>query len=122
MSITACHRSVKSSQIVVNNNCYTGKLVIKGICGQRVIEVIDYGKGQKGKLSVDTVWINPGKGEKFYNVFSVQNMCDFPSAIDQGDTFSFRIADAKVKDCMNCMAYIAVPDTGNTILAGCNND
>ena len=111
----ACHR-IHPSGAKSGENCYTGVLKIKGMCGQRVIAVLD----KNTSIETDSVWVNPGKGDTLQYVFSVSNVCDFPSTIKAGDTLKFYLSTAKEKECVVCMAYTPVPEVKNKIQVGCD--
>ncbi len=104
-----CHAGKKAS---TQTECYTGKLLVKGICSQRVISVED---GSTAGLSVNPAWVNPFSGDTLRNVFSVENICDFPPEIDSGVVFKFRISKKTPSDCITCKAYTPVPDEKNII-------
>jgi hypothetical protein len=98
--------------------CYSGKLMVKGICGQRVVTVLE--PLQEESLLIRKIWIHPDNGDTLVNVFSVDNTCDFPAAIDSGAVFRFKLGTANKNDCIQCMAYTPVPEEKNVIVV-CDN-
>jgi hypothetical protein len=97
------------------NSCFQGRLVKKGICGQRVIELVGAGTG----LAAARHWRDSLSGKDFENVFTVANPCDFPATVQQGDTFEFRLTRTPGGGCVQCYAYTPVPAEKNNILIGC---
>lgn len=111
MAFQFCH-SPKSAGLTADTKCVTGTLAIKGICGQRVISILD---GDTTGLQVNPMWVNPGGGDTLKNVFSVSNICDFPSTVNVGDTIKFQITAKEDKECITCKAYTPVPEEKNKI-------
>ncbi|MBV9987556.1 MAG: hypothetical protein JO301_07750 [Chitinophagaceae bacterium] len=96
--------------------CYQGRLVKKGTCGQRVVELL--GKDDT-RLELAKQWRDSLSGREYQNVFTVANSCDFPANIQQGETFSFRLTASTGASCVQCYAYTPVPTEKNNILIGC---
>lgn len=94
---------------------FIGKLVLKGICMNYVIQVNDDNfPSNLLEENWSTNWINnDGSDEfseiKYQNVFALKSICDFPETIEEGDTFSFVIDDDKENLCPVCLAYSPVP-------------
>ncbi|NCI45647.1 hypothetical protein [Sediminibacterium soli] len=96
--------------------CLTGKLVKRGICGQRVIQL----SGEvTGGMAVAQSWTDSLAHKSYQNVFTVSNPCSFPSEIKEGEEFSFTITTKPDTTCIQCMAYTPVPEQKNSILVGC---
>lgn len=118
--LTNCHppNGTKQANISPENadTCFKGKLVVSGLCKQRVIEVLSE---NTGNLSLNAAWTNPEDGKVYRNAFNVRNVCDFPGKVKTGDTISFKIIAAQKKECSVCLAYIPVPDSSNIIEVGC---
>ena len=55
------------------------------------------------------IWTDETTKTTYSNVFALQNPCNFPENIKQGDEFYFKIDTASSKPCMVCMAYYPVP-------------
>lgn len=86
----------------------TGKLVLKGICMNYVIEVVD---GNIDPDLIEETWINPSTNDSYNNVFALGSLCDFPESIEEGDVFQFSIVtDESPQSCAVCQAYSPVPE------------
>ena len=96
--------------------CFTGKLVKKGICGQRVVQLIGTAKGG---MSIAGSWTDSLAHKSYQDVFTVANPCSFPSEIQEGQEFNFTMTTRPDTPCIQCMAYTPVPEQKNSILAGC---
>lgn len=100
----------KSTQVADQENCVKGKLLIKGICMNYVIQVVD---GDLGAHEVVNVWKHPDTGVEYTNVFALDSKCSFPSSIEEGEEFNFKIIEKPAQDdCITCRAYSPVPSTG----------
>lgn len=87
---------------------YTGKLVLKGICMNYVIEVVS---GDIDQNLIEKNWANHSTDSSYKNVFALGSRCDFPENIDEGDTFQFSIqTDDSGQDCAICEAYSPTPE------------
>jgi hypothetical protein len=96
--------------------CFTGKLVKRGICGQRVVQLI----GQPdGGMAIAQNWTDSLSHKAYENVFTVGNSCNFPSTIKEGDEFTFTMTTQPDSDCAQCMAYTPVPEQKNSVIVGC---
>lgn len=97
--------------------CFTGKLVKRGICGQRVVQLI----GQpSGGLALAQNWTDSLSHKVYENVFAVGNPCSFPSAIKEGEEFTFTMTTNPDTECVQCMAYTPVPEQKNSVIVGCS--
>ena len=87
---------------------YTGKLLLKGVCMNYVIEVTD------GPIDPDLIaqsWVHEWSNVGYQNVFALGSICDFPAYIEEGQTFQFSIvAEDLTQDCAVCEAYTPVPN------------
>ena len=94
---------------------FIGKLVLKGICMNYVIQVNDHNFPRNMlEENWSTNWINNDGSDKFseieyQNVFALKSICDFPESIDEGDSFNFVIDNDKEILCPVCLAYSPVP-------------
>jgi hypothetical protein len=93
-------------------NVITGKLIIKGPCGQRVVSIIS---PITRNLKVQENWEDPVSGELYKNVFSVRNFCEL-SSLEEGDTFYFKYIKMKMSLCPACLLYRPIPDADATIV------
>lgn len=101
------------------NTCFQGKLVKRGICGQRVIQVLDQ---QVSGLELARNWTDSLAHRQYENVFTVANPCNFPADIKEGDTFSFTVVTAEDSPCVQCYAFTPVPAQQHRISTGCNRN
>jgi len=88
-------------------NTYKGKLVVKGICMNYVIQVLD---PNFDSSLIESNWINEFSDISYANVFALESICDFPEDIDEGDEFSFIIDNSKENNCAVCLAYSPTPN------------
>ena len=89
-----------------DTNFYTGKLVKVGICANFVVEVMD---DNFPKDLIETSWIDEFSGISYNNVFGIENFCEFPNSISEGETFRFRINNNQNLNCAQCLAYTPMP-------------
>lgn len=102
--VFTCNKSTIQAD---QSQCIKGKLLIKGICMNYVIQVVD---GDVGAHEVANVWKHPDTGIEYTNVFALDNKCNFPSTLKEGDEFHFKVpANPIENDCAVCMAYSPVP-------------
>ena len=103
-----CINFCSENQILSYNsaNLVRGKLVIKGICMNYVIEVLG---NNIDKNLIEKSWTNEFTKISYENVFGLGSICDFPDDIDEGDEFSFSILEEKDQICANCKAYSPTP-------------
>lgn len=91
---------------IIDSDVFIGKLVKKGICLNYVIEVNDPSFPQD---MIELNWKDEFSGKKYSNVFTVKNVCRFPSNISEEDSFEFIIENKKDLPCAVCEAYTPVP-------------
>lgn len=92
----------------INLNCLKGKLVLKGICKNYVIELVE---GKKDSSLIESKWINPLTSVEYKNVFALGSICTFPESITEGQEFYFSVLDKPdTSVCIQCKAYSPVPD------------
>lgn len=93
--------------------CLKGRLAVKGICMNYVIEVIE---GQVDSSQVEMLWKHPMTGKTYTQAFALRSICSFPESIKEGDEFYFSIpALPEDKMCAQCKAYSPVPKKGLSI-------
>ena len=98
----SCNKSNDTIQ-----NCFKGKLVLKGICMNYVIQITE---GDVDKALYESSWQNPSTKTTYQNVFGLGSICTFPSTINEGDEFYFSIPKSSiVQTCAQCMAYSPTP-------------
>lgn len=91
---------------IEDSDVFIGKLVKKGICLSYVIEVNDPSFPQD---MIELSWVDEFSGKNYANVFTVKNVCRFPSNIGEEDSFEFIIENKKDLPCAVCEAYTPVP-------------
>ena len=87
-------------------NLVKGKLAIKGICMNYVIEVLSNNVDQS---LIEKSWTNEFTEISYENVFGLGSICDFPENIGEGDEFNFSIIEENDQICANCKAYSPTP-------------
>jgi len=98
----SCNKSNDTIQ-----NRFKGKLVLKGLCMNYVIQIIE---GDVDKALYESSWQNPSTKTTYQNVFGLGSICTFPSTINEGDEFYFSIPKSSiVQTCAQCMAYSPTP-------------
>ena len=88
-----------------NSDIYSGRVAVKGPCGQIVVSIIS---PNAGKANVDS-WKDPVTKKQYKNAFTVQNFCTF-SKLSEGDIFRFKVVK-RLGSCNACLAYRPVPAT-----------
>ena len=83
-----------------------GRLEVAGMCMNYTIAVLE-GNLEPGR--VEPVWTDETTGIQYQQVFRLENPCDFPSSIKQGDVFYFTPVTASSPSCMVCLAYYPTP-------------
>ena len=105
---------ILATLVLSNSDCQSkkavekmrGRLEIAGICSNYTIRVLE---GDPGKDAVEANWTDETTGKQYDNVFRLENPCDFPATIKQGDEFYFVIDSSSRKPCTVCMAYYPTP-------------
>jgi hypothetical protein len=95
------------------SGCYKGRLEIKGICLNYTIKVLD---GNIDTSLVQSSWTDPHTGSTYQNVFALGSPCNFPSDIEAGDEFYFKIENSP-QNCAVCLAYYPTPQKSLSITA-----
>ncbi len=102
--ILSCSKKNSDSEL---ESSYKGKLVVKGICMNYVIQVLD---SDFDSSLIELNWINEFSDISYTNVFALGSVCDFPEDIDEGDEFNFIIDNSKDNNCAVCLAYSPTPN------------
>ncbi len=98
--------------------CFKGKLVLKGICMNYVIQIIE---GDIDKSLFESSWQNPVTNTSYQNVFGLESICNFPPTINEGNEFYFTILKNPItQTCAQCLAYSPIPSKKISIEI-CNN-
>lgn len=96
--------------------CFKGRLVKRGICGQRVVQLLS---APADAVVMAREWTDSLSGKKYENVFTVGNLCNFSASIAEGEVFDFSITTEQPANCVTCYAYTPVPREKNNIAVGC---
>lgn len=100
VSAANCNKKEKSS------NVFKGRLEIKAICMNYTVKLTE---GNIDTSKIVTNWTDETTKRSYSKVFALENPCNFPDSIKQGDEFYFMIDTANTKPCMVCLAYYPVP-------------
>ncbi|HEX6333506.1 MAG TPA: hypothetical protein VFZ78_04710 [Flavisolibacter sp.] len=89
----------------VQQGCFKGKLVKKGICMNYTISVVS---GNIDTSLVAETWQDPTTGVSYDKAFGLGSPCNFPD-MAEGAEFYFTIG-APDQECAVCMAFYPTPD------------
>lgn len=108
IAFTSCDKQVDIQQVVTDSTCYKGKLVLVGICGNAVVQVLD---DRMNPAFYESTWKDEYTGIVYRNVMGNANPCGFPGDLKEGQEFYFRIdpPNPLPSDCVTCMAYSPTP-------------
>ena len=102
--LLSCAKNNPDTELEIS---YKGKLVVKGICMNYVIQVLD---SDFDSSLIELNWTNEFSDISYTNVFALGSVCDFPEDIDEGDEFNFIIDNSKDNNCAVCLAYSPTPN------------
>ena len=110
LSVMSCDKQQEIQQVVADSTCYKGKLVLKGICNNAVVEVMD---DRMNPTFYEKTWKDESTGIVYKNVMGNANYCTFPGDLKEGQEFYFRIdlPTSLPADCANCKALSPTPQT-----------
>lgn len=105
----------RPDDVVVKTNRLKGKLVIDAACAHYVIQVLE---GDTSNIQLAATWNNPANNNSYTNVFTVSNVCSFPSGeINQGDIFFFEITKTPApSNCEVCQIFYPTPVESNAVI------
>jgi hypothetical protein len=105
----ACDKNLESTNILLpDSTCYKGKLVLTGLCGNAVVQVLD---DRMDTLYFEKTWKDESTGIVYNNVMGNLNFCSFPRDIKEGQEFYFSINPSiPVDDCARCKAISPSPE------------
>lgn len=106
--LSACN---KNELYNCESEVYRGKLLIKGICMNYVIQLVD---GDLDASLYEKQWTNPFDEQSYTNVFALESICTFPSSIEEGEEFNF-VLNEETQNCAVCLAYSPTPNKGISI-------
>ncbi|MEO6253626.1 MAG: hypothetical protein ABIO79_09985 [Ferruginibacter sp.] len=101
ISAEKCNEKKKDSGSV-----YKGRLEIKAICMNYTVTLLE---GNMDTAKIVSNWTDETTKKSYNHVFALENPCNFPATIKQGDEFYFVIDTATVAPCAVCMAWYPVP-------------
>jgi hypothetical protein len=101
---------VDVQQVVTDSACYKGKLMLVGLCGNAVVQVLD---DRMNPSFYEKTWKDESTGIVYQNVMGNANYCSFPGNLKEGQEFYFRIdpPTSLPPDCVNCKALSPTPQT-----------
>ena len=107
-SLMSCDKQQEVQQVVSDSTCYKGKLVLVGICGNAVVQVLD---DRMPASFYEANWKDESTGISYQKVMGNANYCTFPGDLKEGQEFYFRIdlPTSLPADCANCKALSPTP-------------
>ena len=107
-SLMSCDKQQDVQQVVSDSTCYKGKLVLVGICGNAVVQVLD---DRMSASFYEANWKDESTGISYQKVMGNANYCTFPGDLKEGQEFYFRIdlPTSLPADCANCKALSPTP-------------
>lgn len=85
---------------------YKGRLEIKAICMNYTVKLLE---GNIDTSKIVSTWTDETTNKSYSNVFALENPCNFPASLKQGDEFYFVLDSAIQEPCAVCMAYYPTP-------------
>lgn len=99
---------VDSNEAAVDPICYKGKLIMRGLCGNAVVQVLD---PNLNPSFYEASWRDPMTGIVYENVMGNLNYCSFPSDVQENSIIYFTIEyPTTVPACAQCKAYSSSPE------------
>ncbi len=117
-----CQKKISGVTGQRQDDCFKGKLVIKGICMNYTISVIS---ANIDTSLIEKTWEDKSTGKVYQNVFALGSQCNFPADIKEGDEFYFKVVEKANEDCILCMAYYPKPEKHLSIAvlkSGCSDE
>ena len=107
-SLMSCDKQQEVQQVVSDSTCYKGKLVLVGICGNAVVQVLD---DRMPASFYEANWKDESTGISYQKVMGNANFCNFPANLKENEEFYFRIdlPTSLPADCANCKALSPTP-------------
>lgn len=121
IAFTSCDKQGDVQQVVTDSTCFKGKLVLFGLCGNAVVQVLD---DRMDPSFYEKTWKDESTGIVYENVMGNANFCNFPGELKEGQEFYFRIdpPTSLPTDCVNCKALSPTPQTRQYIqICGATN-
>jgi len=99
---------VDSTDMAVDPICYKGKLIMRGLCGNAVVQVLD---PNMPSTFYEASWKDPMTGTVYENVMGNLNYCSFPGDIKENTVIYFTVEYPNVNPlCAQCKAYSPSPE------------
>ena len=107
-SLMSCDKQQDVQQVVSDSTCYKGKLVLVGICGNAVVQVLD---DRMSASFYEANWKDESTGISYQKVMGNANYCGFPADLKVNEEFYFRIdpPTTALPYCANCKALSPTP-------------
>ena len=99
--------SIAAGKCKNKDSVYKARLEIKGICMNYTISLLE---GDLDTSKYVAEWKDESTGKTYTNVFALGSPCNFPTTINEGDEFYFKIDSSYVSNCAVCMAYYPKPN------------
>lgn len=90
---------------------FTGKVALKGICGNTVIQIVEGDTSSLPAGSYTARWTDPTTGISYENVFTIGNICQIDGDLNEGDQFIFTPHDHPNNSCITCLAWSPAPES-----------
>ena len=104
----SCDKQQDTQQVVSDSTCYKGKLVLVGICGNAVVQVLDE---RMPSSYYEANWKDESTGITYQKVIGNANFCSFPANVKENEEFYFRVNPPEgIDDCPRCKAISPSPE------------
>ena len=106
----SCDKQQDVQQVASDSTCYKGRLVLVGLCGNAVVQVLD---DRMPPSFYEATWKDESTGITYSKVMGNANFCTFPADLKENEEFYFRIDPPATSppDCVNCKAISPTPQT-----------
>ena len=106
--LMSCDKQQDVQQVISDSTCYKGKLVLVGLCGNAVVQVLD---DRMPASFYEAVWKDESTGITYQKVLGNANFCSFPSNLKQNEEFYFSVNPPEgIDDCARCKAISPSPE------------
>ena len=106
--LISCDKQQDLQQVVSDSTCYKGKLVLVGICGNAVVQVLDE---RMPPSYYEATWKDESTGITYQKVMGNANFCSFPANLKENEEFYFRVNPPDgIDDCPRCKAISPSPE------------
>lgn len=106
--LMSCDKQQEIQQVLSDTTCYKGKLVLVGLCGNAVVQVLDE---RMPSSYYEATWKDESTGIIYQKVMGNANFCGFPADLKQNEEFYFRVnPPGGIEDCARCKAISPSPE------------